>query len=358
MDKEIIRELWQGLLPLCFRINPDDVYGMHQPDPFYMMVSRVTYFPLVIDKVVKYFIRFTDQSKETTNEIWLDYEGQPLKWHYPVGLSKDLYCSEYDLPWHLTLHFKDFPEAELIRCNNKAAIKATFISAIKEADVLKHKRSVVKSMVQKDQNLLWTGLVDNKFDQFWQINKCLMEKPGNELFKSIPFRLYFPDFTYTQKVIKPCTQDKPVFLNKKEEFNKSQNQYKPSHIGLLYNYEKDTFNKMFNCTHARNNTENPCELDSSHRSTTIIDVIQVCFSDRIDDLLPEDILVRLQQENKSNCEFKDIKEFQKNPINVQDLKLRFITHGIEIPFDAPLQWLSENLSYPDNFLHICAIHKY
>ena len=33
------------------------------------------------------------------------------------------------------------------------------------------------------------------------------------------------------------------------------------------------------------------------------------------------------------------------------VKLR--THGIVIPIDAPLQWLSEHMSYPDNFLHVC-----
>lgn len=28
-------------------------------------------------------------------------------------------------------------------------------------------------------------------------------------------------------------------------------------------------------------------------------------------------------------------------------------HGINPPMDTPLQWLSEHLSYPDNFLHLC-----
>lgn len=29
------------------------------------------------------------------------------------------------------------------------------------------------------------------------------------------------------------------------------------------------------------------------------------------------------------------------------------THGVEIHTDTPLQWLSQHLSYPDNFLHLC-----
>jgi autophagy-related protein 5 len=29
-----------------------------------------------------------------------------------------------------------------------------------------------------------------------------------------------------------------------------------------------------------------------------------------------------------------------------------MTHGIEIPLDTPIHWASENLSFPDHFLHI------
>lgn len=36
---------------------------------------------------------------------------------------------------------------------------------------------------------------------------------------------------------------------------------------------------------------------------------------------------------------------------------RFVIHGIEPPLDTPLQWMSEHLSYLDNFLHICVHDK-
>lgn len=39
--------------------------------------------------------------------------------------------------------------------------------------------------------------------------------------------------------------------------------------------------------------------------------------------------------------------------NCDDLKLKVMTHGIEPPFETPIQWMSEHLSYPDNFLHLC-----
>jgi len=37
--------------------------------------------------------------------------------------------------------------------------------------------------------------------------------------------------------------------------------------------------------------------------------------------------------------------------------LRVIIQGIETSLDTPVQWLSEHLSHPDNFLHICLLPK-
>lgn len=39
-----------------------------------------------------------------------------------------------------------------------------------------------------------------------------------------------------------------------------------------------------------------------------------------------------------------------NSSNLPTVKI--VTHGIEPPRETPLQWMSEHLSYPDNFLHL------
>jgi autophagy-related protein 5 len=45
-----------------------------------------------------------------TNEIWLEFNGTPLKWHYPVGLLFDLYANmesvAQNLPWCIHVHFE------------------------------------------------------------------------------------------------------------------------------------------------------------------------------------------------------------------------------------------------------------
>lgn len=50
-DREVLREIWEGKLPVCFQIHPEEVYALQAPDPFYLMVPRLSYFPLVTDKV-------------------------------------------------------------------------------------------------------------------------------------------------------------------------------------------------------------------------------------------------------------------------------------------------------------------
>lgn len=37
------------------------------------------------------------------------------------------------------------------------------------------------------------------------------------------------------------------------------------------------------------------------------------------------------------------------------LNHKIIIHGIEVPLESDILWLSEHLSYPDNFLHVCLI---
>ena len=38
---------------------------------------------------------------------------------------------------------------------------------------------------------------------------------------------------------------------------------------------------------------------------------------------------------------------------ISPVLVRLVTHGVEPSGDTPLQWMSEHLSYPDNFLYLC-----
>lgn len=36
---------------------------------------------------------------------------------------------------------------------------------------------------------------------------------------------------------------------------------------------------------------------------------------------------------------------------------KVVIHGINMTLNMPVLWLSQNFSYPDNFLHICILDK-
>lgn len=66
-------------------------------------------------------------------------------------------------------------------------------------------------MQERDHNQLWLGLSHDKFDQFWSVNRKLMEYTSEEGFRHIPFRLYTLDLgskPFIQFLIKPIENEK------------------------------------------------------------------------------------------------------------------------------------------------------
>lgn len=69
-------------------------------------------------------------------------------------------------------------------------MESHFLSILKEADFLKHKGQVISQMQKKDHKQLFLGLQNDKFDQFWAINRRLMESEDTNCFKNIPIICY------------------------------------------------------------------------------------------------------------------------------------------------------------------------
>ncbi|XP_054555044.1 autophagy protein 5 isoform X2 [Talpa occidentalis] len=206
-DKDVLRDVWFGRIPTCFTLYQDEITE-REAEPYYLLLPRVSYLTLVTDKVKKHFQKVMRQ--EDISEIWFEYEGTPLKWHYPIGLLFDLLASSSALPWNITVHFKSFPEKDLLHCPSKDAVEAHFMSCVKEADALKHKSQVINEMQKKDHKQLWMGLQNDRFDQFWAINRKLMEYNAEENgFRYIPFRIYqtTTERPFIQKLFRPMTAD-------------------------------------------------------------------------------------------------------------------------------------------------------
>lgn len=270
-DKEVLREVWEGRLPVCFNMSPDEITTVEQPEPCYLLVPRISYFPLVTDKVFRHFQKASNQ--DDINEMWLEYNGQPLKWHYPIGVLYDLYASNV-LPWNLTIHFRKFPESEIIRCYGREGVEAHFMSTLKEADSLKHRSAVMNAMKKNDHKQLWMGLYNDKYDQFWAINKRLMERLNSEPFRNVPIRIYQTDGLMLQKLYKTVSNDGDL----------------------------NTFGAF----------------------------LKLCVPHVLD---------------------------ENNSEKVSD-EWKVLIQGLNPPLETPVQWLSEHLSHPDNFLHVIVLRSY
>ncbi|NXY07491.1 ATG5 protein, partial [Pomatorhinus ruficollis] len=269
-DKDVLRDVWFGRIPTCFTLYQDEITE-REAEPYYLLLPRISYLTLVTDKVKKHFQKVMRQ--EEVSEIWFEYEGTPLKWHYPIGLLFDLHASNTALPWSITVHFKNFPEKDLLHCHSKDVIEAHFMACIKEADALKHKSQVINEMQKKDHKQLWMGLQNDKFEQFWAINRKLMEYPPEDNgFRYIPFRIY------------QATTERPFI----------QKLFRP--------------------------------IASGGQLHTLGDLLK--------DVCPSAITHEDGEQ-----------------------KTQVMIHGIEPMLETPIQWLSEHMSYPDNFLHISIIPR-
>lgn len=52
---------------------------------------------------------------------------------------------------------------------------------------------------------------------------------------------------------------------------------------------------------------------------------------------------------------KTLRDLLEETLPEQVFAGKVCTHGMFPPLDTPLQWMSEHLSYPDNFLHLCLV---
>lgn len=198
---------------------------------------------------------------------------------------------------------------------------------------MKHRGQIVSSMQKKDHTQLWNGIMNDKFDQFWSVNGRLMETSTEEGFKYIPFRCYISEDKYIQRLVKPINEEG----------------------------QRKTLKHLLN------------EVFPDQKNGTVTQVSLTSFSNK-------GYITTVCLKKNVSLNFCFISYFKKNQINSEQLQYisckyyvhaficlikliltRFYftvtvrTHGIIPPSETPLQWMSEHLSYPDNFLHLIVV---
>ena len=124
-DREVLREVWQGRIPVAFSLAADeDLATDSSSEVYHVMLPRLSYFALVSDKVKKYFSKYVAENL-ASSEVWFDFEGNPVKLHLPIGVIYDQLNLEgsnpgaVGPPWKLTVHFSQFPEKHIMKCDTK-----------------------------------------------------------------------------------------------------------------------------------------------------------------------------------------------------------------------------------------------
>ncbi|KAF7724870.1 autophagy protein 5 [Apophysomyces ossiformis] len=251
-------------------------------------MSRCSYLPLLAQQLSSVL----DATVEP-GDIWFDFRGEPLRWHYPIGILYDLHSLQDSkvnspLPWSLTVHTQNFPTEKLLRRPSMETVQDMFMSMIKEvqysvlpetdynsdeyvkekADFLRHGTTKrVMNLSKRDQTQLWESVASDKFDDYWNVNKRLLETTASQPLRNIPLRLYLPE---------QC----PVIQE------------------LV-----------------------PADEIVSDPARSLGEVVSKILPDLFSPTLTENIAIP-------------------------------VIHGISLPLDTPIIWAAENLSFADNFLHI------
>ena len=50
-DREILRHVWEGRVAACITLAETDTMLIAKPDPHYLMLPRMSYMMLIIDRV-------------------------------------------------------------------------------------------------------------------------------------------------------------------------------------------------------------------------------------------------------------------------------------------------------------------
>lgn len=53
--KEVRKSVWEGQVAVCFRLASNEVASLSAPLPYYALLNRQSFFPMVYDKLRTHF---------------------------------------------------------------------------------------------------------------------------------------------------------------------------------------------------------------------------------------------------------------------------------------------------------------
>ncbi|KAJ5748681.1 uncharacterized protein N7511_010377 [Penicillium nucicola] len=206
----IQKTVWNGRIPLEIVLASSESRTFDRTDPYLISYPRISYLPSLLAKLRTFFSNSLIEPDSQPHDGWFEFEGVPLKWHYPVGLLFDLYAgadpasktaSRGDestekaspMPWKLVVHFRDWPDDELVRLDaNGMVMNDAFINSVKEADFLRNGTAKgIMSLSKEDSSGLWRAVEDVDLPSFQRISSILLPQLSQP-FRNVPVRIFLP----------------------------------------------------------------------------------------------------------------------------------------------------------------------
>ncbi|KAJ1878930.1 autophagy protein 5 [Coemansia sp. RSA 1722] len=341
-----LQRIWDGMIPIELQLAASDAIELLAsavlPEPFqtfYMLIPRVSYFPFVTSKIKERWLdpMFALSGNNTRNnnndvikehELWFEYRGQALKWHYPVGLLYDMLVSDVakgqpELPWSLTLHVRKFPTTKLVPGPSVQSMKDMFMAMIKESDFIRNGSTKrVMDLAKSDQMQFLEGLETHSFEKYYAIHSIIVPlmdprslgvprtSSGNisggsrSQPKAIPLKFYMEtkgaqEDSGNVATTNERTMTAAVGANAKQ-----------ADIGMFHVSQFPV----------------PLNKDGqSDSANTVADAFKLCY----------EIADQSGDAFVSNC--------------------LCLSQGIAVPWETPISWLAENLYYADCFLHLVVV---
>lgn len=202
---EIARKLWDGTIPLHIVFSHDDVER-----ELYLEIHRISYFPLIYEKLVLYFLRY--DTSLSIEKVWLEFDDGhskvPIQWNIPVGLLYDLLhtSSDSNSIWTLRFMHNNYPSNHILPHANVTHLKTTFMNQIKQSSyVLYGNSKAIMSLSAGKSEELWNSIVKHNWTLYEAISTNDLVKSKNIL--RVPIKLYISG--------SPVVIQAPIFPNAK-----------------------------------------------------------------------------------------------------------------------------------------------
>jgi autophagy-related protein 5 len=229
---------WDAMIPIRISLAPnEDVSGIYirGSRPIYILVPRNLYLPLLSHRIEANFQHVlpthTADIRAERRETWFDYQGRPLKWQYPVGVLFDLFVTDQTkVPWHITVHFYNFPEDCLMPMNEMftsyrkdkdgLGVRHQFLNVLKEACHIfrgSGGSKAVMMMSEKEQDALWRAVNQVNLQEYKKACTSLgMGSSSQKSWTCIPIRILWcnarQEVRFTSRPMQTITQDGSAVL--------------------------------------------------------------------------------------------------------------------------------------------------